>query len=207
MAYDVSRPPGEFAKTREREASRVALAFTLLVVAASVFSVATVLAGGVGAVGAAALLAAAYGAGLIADHRLDASMRWGKGGNAERTVGETLKHLRYEGYVVMHDLDKVVGGNVDHLVWGPTGVFMIETKFRRYVTADLPKARGIAAKLKRDLDAKWVQPVICLATRSFGPRDVRGVTVVGVDGLLGYIRSQRQPPPPFENLARFADGQ
>lgn len=183
------------------------LIFGFLLGASLLVSLALLLAGSAGVISSLALLAAAYVANLFAGERLESAIRWRKGGNGEAKVGALLDTLRHEEFVVMHDLDKVVAGNIDHLVVGPTGAFMVETKFRRYDDRDLPKAKRTAAMLANELGSAWVQPVICFATRSYGPRNVRGVTVVGVDGLLSYIRSQNSPVVPCDRLARFADSQ
>ena len=52
----------------------------------------------------------------------------------ERTVAESLAPLLGLGYQVFHDVPAENGGrvfNLDHVVVGPTGLFLIETKTRR----------------------------------------------------------------------------
>lgn len=52
----------------------------------------------------------------------------------ERTVGEAVMPLWREGYRIFHDFPAQAGKrkfNLDHVVVGPTGVFVIETKTRR----------------------------------------------------------------------------
>jgi hypothetical protein len=52
----------------------------------------------------------------------------------ERTVAESLAPLLREGYHVFHDVPASSGGrvfNLDHVVGGPTGLLLIETKTRR----------------------------------------------------------------------------
>jgi hypothetical protein len=52
----------------------------------------------------------------------------------ERTVGEALLPLWRDGYRIFHDLPAETGDrkfNLDHVVVGPTGVFVVETKTRR----------------------------------------------------------------------------
>jgi hypothetical protein len=52
----------------------------------------------------------------------------------ERTVAEALMPLLRQGYQIFHDLPASAGDrkfNIDHVVVGPTGVFIIETKTRR----------------------------------------------------------------------------
>ena len=60
----------------------------------------------------------------------------------EQRVGEVLDNLKPHGYRVFHDIqgDKF---NIDHVVVGPTGVFVIETKTRS-------KPTGRKAKVKYD---------------------------------------------------------
>jgi nuclease-like protein len=91
----------------------------------------TPMATGLGVIGTVLLL------GWIADREAGiAAVRWVRGARAERLVGEELNKLRGEGFIVMHD-DWPAGGNIDHLVSGPTGVYLIETKLRRYTDQQL----------------------------------------------------------------------
>jgi hypothetical protein len=56
-------------------------------------------------------------------------MAWRRGAQGERRTARLLDRLVCDGYVVFHDL-AVPGSpaNVDHLVIGPSGVFMIDSK-------------------------------------------------------------------------------
>lgn len=45
-------------------------------------------------------------------------------------VGQTLQELVAHGYAIFHDIDGGAGGNIDHAVVGPGGIFAIETKTR-----------------------------------------------------------------------------
>jgi hypothetical protein len=128
------------------------------------------------------------------------------GAIAEREVGETLNELlREPGWVVMHDIERQGEGNIDHLVSGPTGVYLIETKARRYLDAQLGKAMGQALKLHAELDV-FVTPVICLHTRAGKPfKTKKKVWVVPRQELLSWIRAQHNEVVDFERLARFAD--
>ncbi len=51
------------------------------------------------------------------------------GRDGERIIGEHLDELRKQGYEVLHD---IVGGNfnIDHVLIGATGVYVVETKTR-----------------------------------------------------------------------------
>jgi hypothetical protein len=59
----------------------------------------------------------------------EAARTWQRGARGERHTARLLRRLTRDGYVVFHDL--VVPGsdaNVDHLVIGPSGVFVIDSK-------------------------------------------------------------------------------
>ena len=189
MWDDQERLPGSFANRRAAAEFRVAFVFMVLALVGVVVCAAMVLSGTATIVGAGALVFVAVAAKHFFDDRLGIGIRWGKGGSGEAAVGELLEELRADGYRVEHDLDHIVPGNVDHLVRSPTRAFMVETKFRAYHDRDIPKARRDAATIARRLGISWVQPIICLATRSYGPLNVRGVIVVGLDQLLPFIRS------------------
>ena len=136
----------------------------------------------------------------------EAAQKWARGAQAESVVGYALERLRRLGFAVMHDLPQVGEGNVDHLVSGPSGVFMIETKRWRYEPDHLLKARRQAAKLASELGV-WVTPVICLATRARGrPYLHDGVWIVRRKLLLDWLVAQRNPVLRLERLARFVDG-
>ena len=102
--------------------------------------------------------------------------RWLKGSTAEAAVGETLEPLRWERYIVMHDMPQRGEGNIDHVVSGPNGVYLVETKFARYLPVHLKKAKRQAARLHDELGV-WVTPVV-------SPRDPRH-EVVPPRGRLG----------------------
>ena len=67
---------------------------------------------------------------------------WGRGAVGERKVGEILAKPAEEGsIVVLHDR-RIPGSkaNIDHVVVGPSGVFVIDTK--RYVDAEIESRAG-----------------------------------------------------------------
>jgi hypothetical protein len=105
----------------------------------------------------------------------------------------------------MHDLEQGYEGNVDHLVSGPTGVYMIETKSRAYLADHLRKAKRQAAKLHGHLGV-WVTPVMCIHDRpGVQPFRHSGVWIVPCHTLIQWIKAQRNATLDFERLARFAD--
>src|SRR4051794_36836364 len=71
-------------------------------------------------------LAVAFLLVRIGLRRSDIAKRWKSGAAGEEKVGRELESLRGEGWLVVHDLAKTTGGNVDHLVAGPGGVFTVE---------------------------------------------------------------------------------
>ena len=104
----------------------------------------------------------------------------------------------------MHDIERPGQGNIDHIASGPGGVFLIETKLRRYEDYQLGKAKWQATRLY-DETGVFVTPVICLHLRRGGPFEARGVWIVPHERLLDWLRSQHKKPVPFERLARFTD--
>lgn len=155
--------------------------------------------------GAAALfLGAALAAKPYADRYTDEAVRWLRGARAEQAVGETLNELRRESWILLHDVEQPGEGNIDHIACGPTGVFLVETKERRYQDAHLVKVKRQAAKLHDELGV-WVTPVICLHQREADPFRSRGVWIIPSPRLLDWLRAQQNKPVEFERLARFAD--
>ena len=127
-----------------------------------------------------------------------------KGRSGEAVVGEALEELRWERYIVLHDVPFAGKGNIDHLVSGPNGVFLVEAKFGSYLPVHLKKAKRQAATLSGDLGVQ-VTPVLCVGP-SEGDHPYRhaGVQVLGFDVLLPWIRAQTNPPVEFERLAHFS---
>jgi hypothetical protein len=140
-----------------------------------------------------------------ANSRLDVVAQWRKGANAEIAVGRELEGLRADGYSVLHDIMFGGEGNVDHLVCGPNGVFMVETKFRRYEEKHLGKAKNVSRKLHDELGC-WVTPVICAGVRE-KTYIHKGVLIAGRGDLAQAIRTHpaRKPVDP-DRFAHFAAG-
>jgi nuclease-like protein len=127
----------------------------------------------------------------VASGQINEVVQWRRGAASEEAVGNALDELLADGYSVSHDLRQEFEGNVDHLVTGPTGVFMIETKHRGYKPADLSKAKRQAKKLNVEL-GEWVTPVICLdRRRAREPYRDRGVWIVSRERVPDWVRAQR----------------
>lgn len=191
MLQDTSRQPGQWVRARARMRERqtwmvlgLLLALAFLVVAAALDKRSAFLT----LVGLAFLLFLRR----ITYRLVDDGAKWRKGAASEEAVGEALRELDAEGFAVTHDLRQQFEGNVDHLVSGRTGVFMIETKHRGYKPADLSKARRQAKRLNDELDS-WVTPVICLdRRRASKPYRNHGVWIVSRERLVDWIRAQPQ---------------
>ena len=155
-------------------------------------------------IGSALFLALVIAAKPYAERYVDEAVRWLRGARAEEAVGATLNELRREGWVVAHDIERPGEGNIDHLASGPNGVFMIETKARRYEEAHLVKAKRQAARVHDELGV-WVTPVICLHERRGSPFRTKGVWIVPRERLSDWLLQQRNQPVSLDRLARFAD--
>jgi hypothetical protein len=53
--------------------------------------------------------------------------RWRQGANGERSTAKALRRLERSGWTAFHDIETDYG-NIDHLLIGPAGVFVVETK-------------------------------------------------------------------------------
>lgn len=204
MAYDVERRPGTWVAAQARRRERVIWICVALSFALAGLMLALAIGHRLSIAAFTLFLALVIATKPYTDRYADEYIRWLRGAQAEESVGETLNALRHEGWIILHDVEQDREGNVDHIACGPNGVFMIETKARRYEDWQLVKAKRQAAKLHDELGV-WVTPVICLHTRSGQEFRTHGVWVVPRLKLLDWLRSQRNQPVPFDRLARFAD--
>jgi Nuclease-related domain len=53
---------------------------------------------------------------------------WRRGAEGERKTEKALRRLERRGWTVEHDIQREGRGNLDHVVKGPPGVFLLETK-------------------------------------------------------------------------------
>jgi hypothetical protein len=108
---------------------------------------------------------------------------WGRGAEGERKTAAAIGPLLSEGWRVEHDRQER-RGNIDHVLVGPDGAFVLETKFprgtasvedgvlvvqldeeRSYRLDVRPRVLGQAAKVADELAAEtgarhWVQAVV-----------------------------------------------
>jgi hypothetical protein len=206
VAHEADRRPGTWVNAQARRKSAYVWLLAATLVALALAAVGLILTSRATVASSVAIVVLAFVVKRFADSRVDDAIRWLGGARAETSVGEELDHLCDEGFVVNHDIEQLYEGNIDHLVSGPTGIFMVETKLRRYDDKDLVKARRQAAKLHDELGV-WVTPLICIhRRRERGPFKAHGVWVVPQHRLLDWIRAQRNEPVDQERLGRWRDG-
>jgi hypothetical protein len=140
--------------------------------------------------------------------------RWRTGAEGEQKTACALRPLLREGWVLLNDLPRSFG-NIDHVLIGPPGVFMLETKNLSgvvsvaddavtvrwleepddgYVNDSIGRrARGTAAELSRALGPRgpWVQAVVVLWAR-FEQGSIEGNRVLWTNGrsLADVLRSR-----------------
>jgi hypothetical protein len=142
--------------------------------------------------------------------------KWGVGAAGEKRTAKALRPLLREGWRVTHDVQRE-HENFDHVLVGPPGVFLLETKVRsgtvtledgtitiRYPddpdeVVTLPRLTAQMRGRARDLRAthrfeegvrRWVTPVVVLWA-DFPERYAEddGVTYIHGDDLVDWLRS------------------
>ena len=154
---------------------------------------------------------------------------WRDGVWGEQSTAKALRPLEERGWVVLHDLP-TERGNVDHIVIGPGGVFLLDSKrpggvvevgatgvrVRRHECADLGYAHPGAGPLRasaaqtsawvreRTRLSVWVEPVMVVWSE-FPQRvvDAPGWHVVHGDELLGWLMARPTAIAP-ERVVRVA---
>ena len=145
-------------------------------------------------------------------------LKWGLGAQGERQTEDVLRELEGQGWTVEHDLERD-HGNDDHLVVGPNGVYLLETKSLRgrvrvedgvlsnespddpgnvYPWGGLASGlRGRASSVSRKIEAdtgvaQWVQGVV-VVWGDFAQRtlEVDNVAYVHGTALVDWLRAQR----------------
>ena len=137
---------------------------------------------------------------------------WAAGADGERRVAAALLALP-TGWDVHHDRLLRPGRaqtNLDHVVVGPSGVYLVDTKnwaggtsvhegnLWQHTSSSSPKGRELdavarfAGEMEKSLGLPVV-PVIALAggrSTSFARQRVRGVEIIPVDGLVAWLLTQ-----------------
>lgn len=165
---------------------------------------------------------AAVGATLAALFLPGNTIAWRTGALGEERTGEILRPLEAQGFRVIHD--RLIPGsreNIDHIVVGPPGVFVVETKSyagklsvrRGEVWVAGRRKTEILAQARREADAVAaivspipVTPLICVHRADLGwfKIELDGVRIVGPRELVKMLRKapvQRTP----DEVAGLAD--
>lgn len=77
---------------------------------------------------AAAARAAAERLARKQQYALQRAAAFAAGAEGERIVAERVAELSAQGYVLLHDRTSPDGGNLDHVIVGPTGVWLVNAK-------------------------------------------------------------------------------
>jgi hypothetical protein len=135
-------------------------------------------------------------------------LAWRIGAAGEEQIGQTLAMLEQDGFHVFHDRRRPGGrDNIDHIVVGPPGVIVIETKHYagdvrvrgkelflkgRRATTFVDQVERQAASLRTVLSVEHVERVICVVGGQFalfGSRTVAGIKLTTQADLLAHIRA------------------
>ncbi len=130
---------------------------------------------------------------------------WRKGARGERRTARRLRRLVRRGYVAFHDLAMPGSrANIDHLLIGPTGVFVIDSKqytgrirqtpdghvWHNYYPMDeqLQTVRAEAQAVETILDTPVI-PLLCVhgASVQWGGLAAQGVAIVPAGQLGGAL--------------------
>ncbi len=144
--------------------------------------------------------------------------KWKRGEEGERRTAKALKPLERKGWKVEHDVQRDGRANLDHVLTGPPGVFLLETKnlsgsisfedgvlvarqfddpdeVYRYMTL-APRLRGQAKELSERLRAKigrapWVTAVVVIWGHfPAGLVEHENVTYISGERLLAWLASR-----------------
>lgn len=143
--------------------------------------------------------------------------KWGRGAEGERRTGKAIRPLKRRGWDSRHDLQGKYG-NLDHVVFGPGGVFLLDSKslsgtarveegvfavhfeaspINDYSLPHLPRwMHGAASGLRDRLREKlgWIVDVdpVVVVCGNFPQRIAQcaGVAFVAVDALADWLETQ-----------------
>jgi nuclease-like protein len=99
------------------------------------------------------------------------TLAWRRGAQGEQRTARLLAPLERHGYQVFHDL-AIPGSaaNVDHLVVGPTGLFVIDSKrYRGHLHYSAGRLWHGRRPLDRTLETLWWEATQVAETLGFGP--------------------------------------
>jgi hypothetical protein len=155
--------------------------------------------------------------------------RWRQGAQGEKQTAKQLRPLLRDGWVLLNDVESRYG-NIDHILVGPAGVFVLETKNLNGVCAVgegilsvrwredptdgyenhsiAPRARAAAAEVAEQLRGQglrqWVQPVVVLWS-SFEQTSFKSGKVAWISGKeLRASLLKQQPRLTAAEVAKVA---
>jgi len=126
--------------------------------------------------------------------------RWLQGAEGEREVAAVLAQLKTDGWQALHDIS-LGGGNIDHILVGPGGIFTIETKSNRgrigldHIDPKMFKQAYAQKKLLERITNLDVHPLLVFSQAYLVgsvPAQRKGVTVLPARMLQHYF-SRRRP--------------
>lgn len=150
---------------------------------------------------------------------------WDIGAGGEERLGALLESLDGDGFAVLHDLRmRPSRENIDHLLIGPPGIFVIETKTYegsvrvrggdlyikgRRKTGFFDQVDRQLAAVESALEAPGVRGFICILGGDFpwfGRPSARGIEVTPPKRLIETVRSlpTALDAPEIDRLARLA---
>ncbi len=152
------------------------------------------------------------------ERRLRYAEAWGKGAEGERRTAEALRPLEAEGWILLNDLPlpERKRANIDHVLIGPPGVFVIETKnYKGRGRVERSRLVINGRDRKRDLEEVWheagavqfllrvqlanvgldVRAVLCIHNSSleggwFREPEIDQVRIASPKRLVAWVRSQ-----------------
>jgi hypothetical protein len=150
---------------------------------------------------------------------------WRTGALGEERTAELLRPLEAQGFRVMHDrLMPCSRANIDHIVVGPPGVFIVETKnyggklrvrhgevwvAGRRKTAIVAQAQREAAAVAAVISPVPVTPLLCIHRAGLGwfKTEVAGVRILGPKEMVKLLRKAQVQLTPDEvaHLANHID--
>jgi hypothetical protein len=162
----------------------------------------------------------------------DSTRSWATGAKGEALTGRALEQLKIEGFVILHDR-RIPGSsaNIDHIVIGPPGVAVVETKSysgqlrvrgndvyirgnrRTSGTAEQARREAVAVTvaLADELERRRlkVRPILCVhrASLPFFGAAPHGVSIVDGRGLVKLLRKapRRLSAVDVHEIAQIAD--
>jgi hypothetical protein len=123
----------------------------------------------------------------------DDTLNWLFGARAERKVGLPLNQFADRGWLVLHGYKKDRGGDIDHVLCGPNGAFIVETKSYGFRQRDVRQTALNAWWLRQKLGVPWVTGVLCV-DEDRPPEQRDRIWVVSHRDLIGWLEAQRNQP-------------